>query len=89
MTTALDLGGSSASTRAAQRKCELIPELLPQTGEFNSEGRQEREEEEEEDKEEGNGSKKKKKCGGGVENKGHHFDSSSLKGPSSPFTGAQ
>ena len=89
MTTALDLGGSSASTWAVQRKCELIPELLLQTGKFNSEGRQEREEEEEEDKEEGKGSKKKKKMGVGVENKGHHFDSSSLKGPSSPFTGAQ
>ena len=88
MTTALDLGGSSASTWPVQRKCELEPELLPHTGEFNSEGRQEREGEEEEDKEEGKGSKKKK-SGGGVENKGHHFDSSSLKGPSSPFTGAQ
>ena len=70
MTTALDLGGSSASTRAAQRKCELIPELLPQTGEFNSEGWQEREEEEEEDKEEGNGSKKKKNVGVGWRTKG-------------------
>jgi len=70
LTTALDLGGSSASTRAAQRKCELIPELLPQTGEFNSEGRQEREEEEEEDKEEGNGSKKKKNVGVGWRTKG-------------------
>ena len=42
MTTALDLGGSSASTWAVQRKCELIPELLLQTGKFNSEGRQEK-----------------------------------------------
>ena len=65
MTTALDLGGSSASTWPVQRKCELEPELLPHTGEFNSEGRQEREGEEEEDKEEGKGSKKKKWGWGG------------------------
>lgn len=71
MTTALDLGGSSASTWAVQRKCELVPELLPQTGEFNSEGRQEREGEEKEDKEEGKGSKKKqKKVGVGWRTKG-------------------
>lgn len=54
-------------------------------GAFNSDGRQEGKEKEEEEK----GGEGSKKCGSGVENKRHYFDSSSLKGPSSPFTVAQ
>lgn len=88
MTTALDLGGSSASTWAVQRKCELVPELRRKLG--SSTQRVGRREKGRRKRIKRRGREAKKKKWGWGENKGHHFsDSSSLKGPSSPFTGAQ